>query len=666
MSDISIYSIDVTPKGLDKLSQVPAIISKASESVSKVKPPLDPLDKIVKVLTEIEKILMSIGRVGVESFNKLDGILATNQKGLAKMHDGASKLEKQIGNIGETSKKSGKDVEEGLLAKFNKIGMAIQSVKNIASVATGVLTPIFEEGMARQNAVSDFETLLYGDRAGAESLAKELRDLDAAKLYGTSAINENVKMMLAYGVDTETSFQMTEALGDIAMGSKDKMNSLAMAFSQMSGLGVLQTQDWKQMVGAGFNPFDQMEKELGKTKDELSTMMSKGQITSDMVKDAFIHATALSYKDKEGKTQYTFDEEEAKKNSADGTYEKGQFYGSAAGTLENTLGGRIAGMKSGFDDLKAKLFELALPIAEKLLPLITDKLLPIIEKMLPLVEKFMPVLDGVIWVLSQLADYIAENIDVISELAVGIGVIVGAFMLLTSPVTWIIVAIGALTAGLVWLVNNWEEWHDTVVKVCFPLAVLIDMIKSVKKHWDNIVDGFSSGGILEGIKRIGYALLDGILRPMQTLLEWTAKVTGWQWVKNLGAAVDEYRKGLDAKLPEPAKSPEPYQSPDTDPAADPMKAEALRLGFGNTAQDAREKAANSKTPDTSAALAKATGKGKNEVSSGGTRNTQITINLGNMVETVNFNGTPQDNAQATVDTFTTQLLRALYSVQTAV
>ena len=54
------------------------------------------------------------------------------------------------------------------------------------------------------------------------------------------------------------------------------------------------------------------------------------------------------------------------------------------------------------------------------------------------------------------------------------------------------------------------------------------------------------------------------------------------------------------------------------------------------------------------------------IASGGTRNTQITINLGNMVETVNFNGSVEENAQTTVDLFTEQLLRALYSVQTAV
>ncbi len=100
---------------------------------------------------------------------------------------------------------------------------------------------VFGEGMSRQNAVSDFETLLYGDKEVAQNLAEAIRSTDAATLYGTDTMNEAVKQMIGYGVDTETSFQMSEALSDIAMGDKNKMGSLSMAFSQMAGLRKLQT-----------------------------------------------------------------------------------------------------------------------------------------------------------------------------------------------------------------------------------------------------------------------------------------------------------------------------------------------------------------------------------------------------------------------------------------
>lgn len=653
----NIFSLKIIPEGLDKAAQLPAVINKVGEAINHVNAAANPLGKIINILERIEKILLETGKVAVHSFNKLDEVLVEARTGFQKATERSQKLEESIGKIGKKSTQVGKDVKSGLLDNIAKIGQSFVGLQAMARTAAGLFTPIFEEGMARQNAVSDFETLLYGDRDAAEKLAKDIRSTDAAKLYGTSAINENVKMMLGYGVDTETSFQVTEALGDIAMGNKDKMNSLAMAFSQMSGLGVLQTQDWKQMVGAGFNPFNQMAKELGKSKDELNTMMSKGLITSDMVKDAFLHATQLSYKDKEGKTQYTYDAQEAQKNSADGTYEKGQFYGSAENSLKNTLSGRIANVKSGFDDLKAKLFELALPIAEKILPLITDHVFPLVEKLLPLVEKFTPVFEGIIAVLSMLADWIAANSEEVFTLAAGIGAIAAAVSIATSPVTLIVVALGALIYALVNVLKYWDEWGKYVVLICPPLALVMNLIQSIKRHWDSIVDGFTNGGILEGIKRIGLTILDAVLAPVENLLEMLAKIPGLggiaDWVRG---GVSALREKINNALPEPKA--EPY-----DRSKDPMVKE-VDATLGTQAE--LETAVKPKTGNPAAALQTATDKGAESVASGGTRNTQITITLGNMVETVNFNGTPQDNAQETVDTFTSQLLRVLYSAQTAV
>lgn len=239
MSDIIKHSIDVTPIGLEKLSQVPAIINKVSDAASKVQPPLDPQNKIVQILSRIEKILMAIGRVGVESFNKLNDVWATNHNGFSKMHEGASKLERQIEKIGTTSRKVGQDVKTGLMPHLSEMGHKLIGLKSIAQTALGGITPIFEEGMAWQNALSDFETLI---------------GKDDAKDY------------------------------------------------------------------------------------------------ADMVKDAFVNATKAG----------------------------GQFAGSMESTIEGTLGGKMAVMKSSFDDLKAKLFELALPIAEKILPLITDHVFPLV------------------------------------------------------------------------------------------------------------------------------------------------------------------------------------------------------------------------------------------------------------------------------------------------
>ena len=598
---------------MDKVSQVPAIINKVGEAVSKVKPPLDPLNKIVQILSRIDKVLFEIGKVGVESFNNLNDVWATNHKGFSKMNEGAAKLERQIVKIGTASRKSGKDVEEGFLDKFNKLGVTIQGIKNIASAVSGFLSPIFEEGMARQNALSDFETLI--GKEDAKDYADRLRKSNAAKLYGASTINENAKSMLAYGVDKTTVMQMQDVLGDIAMGDKNKMTSLATAFSQMTSLGKLQAQDWKQMVGAGFNPFTQMQKDLGKTAEELDTMMSKGQITADMVKDAFVNAT------KEG----------------------GQFFGSMVGTMENTLGGKIAVMKSNFDDLKAKLFELFAPIVEKLLPVITDQVIPAIMSMAEL--------------LAPVFDLIANNLDTVGMFVGVLGGLAAAmkivnFVMSVNPISLVVIGIATLAAWIYKVIDAYDRWGAAVTWIMGPLGTLINMVMSIKRYWDDIVNAFSSDGIIAGLKRIGVCLLDTMLYPLQQILGWVADITGWEWAKDAQDAVNFFRDAMDAIEPgEENKSP----------MAEGATVVDGPFSVQETLEDAVKGGGGGGDP-----LATVTNQGAEAVASGGTRNTQITINLGNMVDTVNFNGTPSDNAQETVDTFTSQLLRVLYSAQTAV
>lgn len=286
-----------------------------------------------------------------------------------------------------------------------------------------------------------------------------------------------------------------------------------------------------------------------------------------------------------------------------------------------------------------------MPIVEKLLPIITDKIFP-------LIEKCMPLIDGICVVLGKLADYITENWEQLSELAIGIGVVAGAIMVLTSPVTWTIAAVAALTAGLVWLVKNWEEWHDVVVAICYPLAVVIDIIKSVKKHWDSIVDGFKNGGLLEGIKRLGLAILDGLLKPVESLLRMVSKLDFLPGVNKLagwaGEGITALREKISSMIPEPIKITQEVTE----------KTE-------NTTQKELENAVNS-GKNTSTSLAETANNKTEKVASGGTRNTQITITLGNLVGTMAFNGGFEENREQVEADATDLLLRVLYSAAYAV
>lgn len=649
------YSIRIIPEGVSEIAKLPAIIDGVGNAVERVNSTTNPLQQIISILTNIQTLLFAVGNVGVESFNKLDQILITNQEGFRKGAENADKLEKEIDDIGKASKKAGREVKTGLLENLAGLGQAFVGIKAMAQTVIGAIAPIFKEGMARENAVSDFATLL-GSKEEAAKYAEELRNTAAAKLYGAGTINDNAKSMLAYGLDADTAKETLSAIGDIAMGDANKMNSLATAFSQMSSLGKLQAQDWKQMVGAGFNPFIQMQKDLGKTAEELDTMMSKGLISADMVKNAFTNAHSATYTDLEGKVHVTTNPaevEKVRKEFADKGIEaefkvdKGQFFGALDDTLNNTLSGKLASLTSTFDDLKAKIFELLVPLANKLVPVI-EQLIPVISD---LAEN----------VLAPVLDFVAEYFDVLLPLAEIIGVIIGLYKLWSgaqtilnaimsaNPISLIIIAIAALIAMVYKAIDAWDTWGAALTLVLGPIGVIVNLVMTLKSHWDSIVEAFNNGGIIGGIKRIGIVLLDCILKPVQQLLEMIAKIPGiGDIAQGLASKVENLRRSLDLITPEEDEA-------------------RKKAAEGSTeTQDSLTGAVNSLTTKGTGTLANAATPKTESVASGGTRSTQITINLDNMVETVNFNGGVEENAQRTTDTFVECLLRALYSAQTAV
>ena len=663
------FTIEIVPKGIEQVNKLPAVVSTVNTAVEQMNSSFNsvgnvfsPFDKLMKVLANIEKILLEIGKVSVESFNKLNDICVTNTDGFKKNKEQAEKLDKQIEQIGKTSNKAGAEVKKGLLDKLAGFGQAFIGIKAAAQTALEPIKSIFEEGMLRQNAEADFSTLLgIPDPEEAKKTAKEyaddLRATDTAALYGTATVNENAKSMIAYGVDPETTFQMLESLGDIAMGDKQKLNSLSTAFSQMFSLGKLQTQDWKQMVGAGFNPFTQLQKDLGKTTEELDEMMAKGKITAEQVKTAFIHSTQISYIDKEGKTQYTFKEEEANANKKEGTeIEKGQFFGSMTNTMNNTMTGALATLSGAFDDLKAKAFETLTPIALKIVTFVRDQLIPIIQRI-------MPVLEGVAAVAGSIINFIGEHIDTILTLATAIGVVVGVVkawmavqtvlnvILTANPVGIVVMAIAALVAIVAVCIEKWEEWGQVVIMLTGPFGWIVSAIVNIKKHWDSIVSAFQSDGIFGGLKRLGTVLLDVILAPLSKILEYVSNLTGWKWTQNLRSEIESMRLKLGLlDLSGVVKKDEPENKPED-----------------NGMQSDLENAVNQSTKGgTGLGGGSSAAKGTEKVASGGTRNTQITITLGNLVGTMAFNGGFEENREQVESNITDSLLRVLYSAAYAV
>jgi tape measure domain-containing protein len=180
-------------------------------------------------------------------------------------------------------------------AKLSNIQASIPSIEKIgASIATGFagfkVFEAFKLASSAEQAAVAFE-VLTGSVAESSKMLEQMRALAAATPLSFAGLQENAKVMLAFGVSVKDVIANLETLGDISGGDTEKMKSLTLAFSQSAAAGRLMGQDLLQMINAGFQPLEEISKKTGKSMFELKKEMEAGLISFDMVREAFIAAT---------------------------------------------------------------------------------------------------------------------------------------------------------------------------------------------------------------------------------------------------------------------------------------------------------------------------------------------------------------------------------------
>lgn len=107
---------------------------------------------------------------------------------------------------------------------------------------------------ARMEQYTTSFTTMLGDQARAQQLVNDLK-VEAAKTpFGIEDLASNMQTLLSFGMSLEDAQKHLHEIGDISQGDAVKMESLTLAFAQMSSTGKLTGQDLLQMINAGFNP----------------------------------------------------------------------------------------------------------------------------------------------------------------------------------------------------------------------------------------------------------------------------------------------------------------------------------------------------------------------------------------------------------------------------
>ena len=153
--------------------------------------------------------------------------------------------------------------------------------------AVGAITKIGAE--AEQTAVAF--TTFVGSETKAKGMLDEISNFAAKTPFGKLDLTENAKTMLNFGVETGKVLPLLKQLGDISGGNKQTLQSLSLVLGQVSAAGKLAGQDNLQFINAGFNPLQELAKMTGESYAKLQDRMSKGQITFENVVQAIQHAT---------------------------------------------------------------------------------------------------------------------------------------------------------------------------------------------------------------------------------------------------------------------------------------------------------------------------------------------------------------------------------------
>lgn len=254
------------------------------------------LNNATATLNDLEKELEE----GTKALDALGDESGDTEGELKDAAQGADKLTSEVDQLGtELDEGAKKTSIFGDVLKANLASeLIIGGIKAIGSAIAGIskgMAGIIKDGIdynAQMEQYTTSFTTMLGDQAKAQELVLHLKKEAATTPFGMEHLAKNTQTLMAFGISAEEAKVRLTQLGDISQGDAQKLESLTLAFAQMSSTGKLTGQDLNQMINAGFNPLEEISRQTGKSIGELKDEMGKGAISADMVADAFASATA--------------------------------------------------------------------------------------------------------------------------------------------------------------------------------------------------------------------------------------------------------------------------------------------------------------------------------------------------------------------------------------
>jgi tape measure domain-containing protein len=397
------------------------------------------------------KSFNSLGKA-IESLKaKAHGIEIVSNSDIAKvraMNSAIKDLERQQNKIGNMNGSKLKGWASDAASQIPGAGLISNPLVMAGTAVAGML----KFGSDQQQSKVKFQTLM-GSANGGNKMFGDMQQYAAKTTFRQKDVQDAGLQLLNRGVAKENIMPTMKMLGDIAGDDANKLQSLALAFGQMTGAQHLKGQDLNQMIDAGFNPLLEISKMTGESMESLSQKMEDGAISTDMVAKAMEHATGPT----------------------------GLYFGMQD-KLSKTFGGKLSTFLDKFSVTVATLGEKILPIASAALDVINGALEFLVDNgdvilgVIGMVGLSMLIAGGSAtgYAIGMELASIATNIASSAVYKFGVA-------LLTTPIGWLCIAIGAVII----IIRKWVNHFGSAAEAWKAFG------KIMMQVWEIIKTGFS-------------------------------------------------------------------------------------------------------------------------------------------------------------------------------
>ncbi len=413
-----------------------------------------------------------------------------------------NEAERTISNLSKSS--------DTLSKKFTSFGTKMSI--GVTAPLTALATAGVKYNATMESYLANLTTLLGGNQQEAQKLLDTLKEMANTTPYEATDLVKATQKMMAFGISADDSLKYLNMLGDIAMGDANKMDSLTLAFSQISASGRASMEDINQMIDQGFNPLTIIAEKTGESMGDLRDRVSAGGVSFKEIAGAFQTATS----------------------------EGGTFYQSMD-KASQTTNGKISSLKDAFNSALGSM-------TESLLPFVTEA----VNGFTKLANWFANLDENgkrVVLILAGIAMAIGPVVSIIGTLIkVGSGIkslvtIIKSWNVVTklmtvaqgalnavmnmNPISLIVIAIVALIAIIVVLWNKCEWFREGVMTV---INAIWGAIQSV---------GSFIMGVFQNVFNFVSGIFTNLWNVIQTVVNTIVSIfsTAWNTIKNVATTV---------------------------------------------------------------------------------------------------------------------------------